>query len=163
MTTDPPARRQFASDNNAGICPEAFACLQEANHGHEISYGDDTWTAKASNLIRDVFETNCEVFFVFNGTAANSLSLAALCQSYHSILCHERAHVEEHECGAPEFFANGTKVLLMPGTNGKIDPAAVEKAVTSRNDLHYPKPRALSLTQATEMATVYSLNELKAL
>jgi len=156
-------RRQFASDNNAGICPEAFACMQEANHGHEVSYGDDPWTAKAADMLRELFETKCEVFFVFNGTAANSLSLAALCQSYHSILCHERAHVEEHECGAPEFFANGTKVLLLPGANGKIDPQAIEKAVLSRDDLHYPKPRALSLTQATEMATVYSLEEIRAL
>src|SRR5258706_15624766 len=78
-------RGQFASDNYAGICPEAFASMAEANQGHEVSYGNDNWTAKASNLIRDVFETNCEVFFLFNGTAANSLSLASLCQSFHSI------------------------------------------------------------------------------
>src|ERR1035437_1609329 len=95
-------RRQFASDNYAGICPEAFAAMVEANQGHEVSYGDDTWTEKAANLIRDVFETKCEVFFVFNGTAANSLSLASLCQSYHSILCHETAHVEVSECGRPD-------------------------------------------------------------
>src|SRR6266516_3541561 len=84
--------RHFGSDNYAGIAPEAFAVMVEANQGHEVSYGDDTWTEKASNLIRDIFETNCEVFFVFNGTAANSLSLASLCQSFHSILCHEMAH-----------------------------------------------------------------------
>ena len=86
-------RRQFASDNYAGICPEAFSAMAEANAGHEPGYGEDSWTARASSLMRDVFETECEVFFVFNGTAANSLSLASLCQSYHSILCHEhRAH-----------------------------------------------------------------------
>src|ERR1017187_8043489 len=89
MSAEENTRRQFASDNYAGICPEAFAAMAEANQGHEVSYGNDTWTAKASNLIRDVFETNCEVFFVFNGTSANSLSLASLCQSYHSILCHD--------------------------------------------------------------------------
>ena len=89
MNTESPARRQFASDNYAGICPEAFAAMAEANHGHEVSYGNDTWTQKASDLIREVFETKCEVFFVFNGTAANSLALASLCQSYHSVLCHE--------------------------------------------------------------------------
>src|SRR6266478_8190815 len=155
-------RRHFASDNYAGICPEAFAAMAEANHGHETSYGDDTWTAKASNLIREVFETECEVFFVFNGTSANSLSLASLCQSYHSILCHELAHVEVAECGAPEFFANGTKVLLLPGANAKVEPKAIEHAVKKRNDVHYPKPRALSLTQATEVGTVYSLAELQA-
>ncbi len=163
MSAEANTRRQFASDNYAGICPEAFAAMAEANQGHEVSYGDDSWTAKASNLIRDVFETNCEVFFVFNGTSANSLSLASLCQSYHSILCHEQAHVETAECGAPEFFANGTKVLLLPGPDGKVDPGAVEHAVKRRTDIHYPKPRVLSLTQATELGTVYSLEELRAL
>src|SRR6266576_1663768 len=125
-------RRQFASDNYAGICPEAFAAMLEANEGHEVSYGNDTWTEKASNLIRDVFETNCEVFFVFNGTSANSLSLASLCQSYHSILCHELAHVEVAECGAPEFFANGSKVLLLPGSDAMIEPKSIERAVHKR-------------------------------
>src|SRR5690349_11440287 len=110
-------RRQFASDNNAGICPEAWESLAKANSGHAVGYGEDGWTERAADLIRDVFETNCEVFFVFNGTAANSLSLASLCQSYHSILCHEHAHVEADECGAPEFFSNGTKVLLLHGEN----------------------------------------------
>lgn len=135
----------------------------EANRGHETSYGDDTWTEKASNLLREVFEKECEVFFVFNGTSANSLSLASLCQSYHSILCHEIAHVEDSECGAPEFFANGTKVLLLSGTGGKIDPDRINDAVNRRNDIHYPKPRALSLTQSTEVGTVYSVAELREL
>jgi threonine aldolase len=155
--------RHFASDNYAGICPEALEAMLEANHGHEVSYGDDAWTARAADLLREVFETNCEVFFVFNGTSANSLSLASLCQSYHSILCHEMAHVEASECGAPEFFANGTKVLLLPGGGGKIDPGSIHAAVAKRTDIHYPKPRALSLTQATEVGTVYSLGELQRL
>jgi threonine aldolase len=155
--------RQFASDNYAGICPEAFAAMTEANQGHEVSYGDDTWTEKASNLIRDLFETNCEVFFVFNGTSANSLSLASICQPFHSVLCHEFAHIETAECGAPEFFGNGTKVLLLRGANGKMDPAEVERAVKRRSDIHYPKPRVLSVTQAGEVGTVYSVEELKAL
>lgn len=156
-------RRHFASDNYAGICPEAWAALEAANHGHVPGYGDDPWTARAADAIREVFETNCEIFFVFNGTAANSLSLASLCQSYHSILCHELAHVETDECGAPEFFSNGTKVLLVPGANGKIDPAGVERMVKKRGDIHYPKPRAVSVTQATEVGTVYSVAELKAI
>ncbi len=156
-------RRHFASDNYAGMCPEAFAAMAEANHGHEVSYGDDSWTEKASNLLREVFEIDCEVYFVFNGTSANSLSLASLCQSYHSILCHEMSHVEGSECGAPEFFANGTKVLLLTGANGKVDPKSIDKAVHKRTDIHYPKPRALSLTQATEVGTVYSLEELRML
>lgn len=156
-------RRQFASDNYAGICPEAWAALTDANTGHEVSYGNDTWTEKAANLIRELFQTDCEVFFVFNGTAANSLSLASLCQSYHSVLCHRLAHVEVAECGAPEFFANGSKVLLLGGGNGKIDPTEIHAAVNKRTDIHYPKPKALSLTQATEEGTVYSVDEVKAL
>ena len=163
MAQKPDQRRQFASDNYAGICPEAWAVMSRANQGHVRGYGDDLWTAKAADLIRDIFETRCEVFFVFNGTAANSLSLASLCQSYHSILCHEVAHVETDECGAPEFFSNGTKVLLLSGENGKISPVAIEKMVHRRTDIHYPKPRAVSVTQATELGTVYSAEELKAI
>jgi len=156
-------RRHFASDNYAGICPEAWAALAEANEGHAPGYGDDGWTQKAADLIREVFETHCDVFFVFNGTAANSLSLASMCQSYHSILCHEIAHIEADECGAPEFFSNGTKVLLMPGANGKVVPAEIERMVKKRTDIHYPKPRAVSLTQATELGTVYTPDEVKAI
>src|SRR6266571_8631428 len=131
--------RHFASDNYAGICPEALAAMAEANEGHEVSYGNDTWTAKASDLIGEVFETKCEVFFVFNGTAANALALASLCQPYHSILCHEMAHVEMDECGAPEFFSSGAKVRLVSGPNGKIEPAAIERMASHGRDVHFPK------------------------
>jgi threonine aldolase len=103
------------------------------------------------------------VFFVFNGTAANSLALASLCQSYHSILCYELAHIETAECGAPEFFANGSKILLLSGTDGKINPAKIEPAVKKRTDIHYPKPQVLSITQATETGSVYSVAEIQAL
>ena len=163
MNTTSVPRRHFASDNYAGICPEAWAALAEANQDHAPGYGDDAWTEKATNLIREVFETHCEVFFVFNGTAANSLALATMCHSYHSILCHENAHIEADECGAPEFFSNGTKVLLMPGANGKVEPASIERMVNKRTDIHYPKPRAVSLTQSTELGTVYTPDELKAI
>lgn len=155
--------RHFASDNYAGVCPEAWQSLSEANAGHAISYGDDTWTAKASDLLRETFDMECEVFFVFNGTAANSLSLASMGQSYHSILCHETAHVETDECGAPEFFSNGMKLLQLPGELGKIDPATIERAVKKRSDIHYPKPRAVSVTQATELGTVYTPDDLRAI
>jgi threonine aldolase len=155
--------RHFASDNYAGVCPEAWAALEVANAGHAVGYGDDHWTQQASDLIREIFETDCEVFFVFNGTAANSLALASLCQSYHSILCHEYAHVERDECGAPEFFSNGTKVLLVPGENGKMNPDAIAECVSRRTDVHYPKPKAVSLTQSTELGTVYTVEELQAI
>jgi len=156
-------RHQFASDNYSGACPEAWQAMAEANRGHASAYGDDDWTARASELLRDLFEIDCEVFFVFNGTSANALALASLCQSYHGIICHELAHVETDECGAPEFFSNGTKVLLAPGEAGRIRPEAVHQLVTKRSDIHFPKPRVLSLTQATEVGTVYSLGQLEAL
>ncbi len=161
---EPAKLRQFASDNYSGICPEAWEAMAEANVGHAFSYGNDVWTKRACDKLREFFEVDCEAFFVFNGTAANSLALASLCQSYHSVICSEAAHIETDECGAPEFFSNGTKILLAGGKDsGKVDPGAVEHHVLRRTDIHYPKPRVLSVTQATELGTVYSLNELEAL
>jgi len=156
-------RRQFASDNYAGICPAGWQALEEANAGHAVPYGDDAWTERACDRIRELFEIDCEVFFVFNGTAANSLALSALSASYHSVICHANAHVETDECGAPEFFSNGTKVLLARGEHGKIDPESVSEIVHRRSDIHYPKPRALTITQSTEHGTVYTADELAAL
>ena len=154
--------RQFASDNYAGICPEAWAAMESANADHARAYGDDRWTQRATDAMRDVFEIDCEIFFTFNGTAANSLALAALCRSYHSVITHQLAHVETDECGAPEFFSNGTKVLLVPGENGKVHPKEVEETVRRRTDLHYPKPKVVSLTESTEVGTVYTVDELQA-
>jgi threonine aldolase len=153
--------QQFASDNYSGICPEAWAAMAEANHGHATAYGDDPWTARASNLFRDLFETDCEVFFAFNGTAANSLSLAALCQSYHSVICANSAHVETDECGAPEFFSNGSKLLTAQTEDGKMTPEAIRSLATSRQDIHFPKPKAVTITQSTETGRVYKLDELQ--
>lgn len=152
----------FASDNYAGICPEALQAMINVNTGLTRSYGEDQCTDQACSLIRDIFETDCQVFFAFNGTAANSLALASLCRSYHSIICQELAHVETDECGAPEFFSNGTKILLAPGKLGKVDLAAVETLITKRTDIHYPKPKVLSLTQATELGTIYTPDEVTA-
>jgi threonine aldolase len=155
--------QQFASDNYAGICPEAMQAMKDANQGHVTSYGDDPWTAKASDAFRELFETDCEIFFVFNGTAANSLALAALCQSYHGVICCDQSHVETDECGAPEFFSNGSKLLVAPSKNGKLTPTAIRELATKRQDIHYPKPRAVTITQSTEVGTVYSLAELSAI
>lgn len=152
---------QFASDNTAGVCPEAWEALEEANHGFESSYGDDHFTQKACNAFRDIFEMNCDVYFVFTGTAANSLSLASMCRSYQSVIAHQIAHVETDECGAPEFFSNGSKLLLATGENGKCDGADVERLITHRSDLHFPKAKALSLSQSTEFGTVYHPDEVK--
>lgn len=154
-------RYDFASDNTVGLCPEALAALMAANDGACASYGDDPHTERATNLIREIFETECDVYFVFNGTAANSLALASLCQSYHSVVCHESAHIETDECGAPEFFSNGTKILLTAGHDGKLDCAEIEKMILRRTDIHYPKPRAVSLAQSTELGTLYSTQEIR--
>jgi len=155
--------QQFASDNYAGICPEAWQASDAANHGHATSYGDDPWTARASDAFRELFETECEVFFVFNGTAANSLALASLCQSYHGVICCDQAHVETDECGAPEFFSNGSKLLVAPSADGKLTPESIRELATKRQDIHFPKPRAVTLTQSTETGRVYSHAELEAI
>ena len=152
--------QQFASDNYSGICPEALEYIAKVNVGHESSYGEDRWTAEACEMFRDLFKADCDVFFVFNGTAANSLALASLCQSYHSIVCHQTAHVETDECGAPEFFSHGAKLLMAEGKNGKLDPAGIEQVVTRRSDIHYPKPKVVTVTEATELGTVYTRSEL---
>jgi threonine aldolase len=159
----PDLAQQFASDNYSGICPEAWAAMAEANHGHDRAYGDDQWTARAADHFRQLFETDCEVFFAFNGTAANSLALAALCQSYHSVICSETAHVETDECGAPEFFSNGSKLLVAKTENGKLTPEAIRELALKRQDIHFPKPRVVTLTQATEVGTVYRPEEIAAI
>ncbi len=154
---------QFASDNYAGICPEAWQALDTANRGHARAYGDDPWTAQAADAFRALFETDCEVYFVFNGTAANSLALASLCQSYHGVICCEQAHVETDECGAPEFFSNGSKLLIAPAIDGKLTLDSIHELATKRQDIHYPKPRVATITQSTETGRVYTLAELRAI
>ncbi len=162
LNADPP-RRHFASDNFAGICPEAWAALAEANRDHAPSYGADAWTAEATRLIREVFETDCEVHFVFTGTAANSLAVAAACAPFESVLCHQHAHLATDECGAPGFFSHGLSLVPLPGKDGKLHFADVERAATSRTDVHHPKPRLVSLTQSTELGTVYAVEEVAAI
>ena len=152
---------QFASDNTAGICPEAWNALAAANVGYAPSYGDDRWTQRASALIRALFEhPQAQVFFVFNGTAANSLGLAALCQSYHGIVCHQQSHLQTDECGAPEFFSHGAKLFTAPGPEAKLSSAAVLRAIERRNDVHSSKPRVVSLSQTTEWGSVYEPAEI---
>lgn len=154
---------QFASDNTAGICPEALEAMVEANSDWVPSYGDDKWTALAADAIREFFQTDCEVFFVYNGTSANSLALASLCSSFHSIICHELAHIETDECGGPEFYSHGTKLLTVPGEMGRADPEAVRCRIVRRTDIHYPRPQALSITQSTEIGTVYTVAQVREL
>ena len=114
--------RQFASDTYAGVCPEALEALAEANRGHAPAYGDDDWTARATRRLQELFETDCAVFFVTTGTAANSLALAALCQSYHSVICHADAHVQTDECGGPEYAAPASSCCRWPGRTASSPP-----------------------------------------
>jgi threonine aldolase len=153
-------RYGFASDNTAAICPEAWRALAEANSGPAVSYGEDPWTAGVCARIREIFEIDCDVFLVFNGTAANALALAQLCRPFDSILCHRYAHIQTDECGAPEFFTNGAKLLLLGGANGKIDLHEAEATILEQRELHSHKPRVVSITQATELGTVYSRDEI---
>lgn len=150
----------FASDNCAGICPEAWSAMQHANEGFLPPYGEDRWTARASELLREIFEYPCDVYFTFNGTAANSLALASMCRSFHSVIAHQSAHIETDECGGPEFFTHGTKLLLVEGEHGRVSLAAVDETVRRRSDIHFPKPRVLSITQSTEMGTIYTPDHL---
>jgi threonine aldolase len=154
---------QFASDNTAGICPEVLAALEEANRGAAVSYGDDEWTRRVRKLVRDVFETDCDAYLVFNGTAANALALAQLCQPFHSVVCHDHAHIQTDECGAPEFYTRGSKLLLVGGDAGKIDIHQADSLIARQPEVHAHKPRVISITQATEFGTLYTRDEIGAI
>ena len=156
--------QQFASDNNAGICPEALEALLRANaEGHVAGYGDDAWTARACDRLRELFETDCEIFFVFNGTAANALTLAQICNPYHSIIAHKLSHIEEDEAGAPGYLSGGAKIVTLDLPLAKLTPGAVEAAAKLGRGVHHAKARVLSITQATELGTIYDVDEVCAL
>jgi len=156
--------QQFASDNQAGICPEALAAMVAANTGHEPSYGDDRWTEELRSRMRALFATDaCETFLVFNGTSANALALSALCRPFEATICHALSHIETDEAAAPEFFAGGAKLLTADTPDAKLTPDAVRRLATRFEGFHHVKARALSLTQATELGTVYTPDELAAL
>jgi threonine aldolase len=156
-------RHEFASDNTAPICPEAWARLQEANTEYAAAYGEDRWTARVCDRIREIFETDCDAYFIFTGTAANALALAQVCPSFRSIICHQKAHIQTDECGGPEFFTGGSKLLLVGGGNGKIDFGETKALLMRRNELHSHKPGVISIAQATEFGTVYTRDEIAAI
>jgi threonine aldolase len=151
---------EFASDNTAAICPEALAALEEANLGSAPPYGEDKWTALLDQRVRELFETDCVSFLVFNGTAANALALAQVCQSFDSIICHKHAHIQTDECGAAEFFTKGSKLLPIDGANGKIDLGGAASVIAQQPELHAHRPRVISISQATELGTIYRRDEL---
>ena len=155
----------FTSDNASGVAPEILEALARANAGAAASYGADDVTAALRTKLSDIFEREVEVFPVVTGTAANALALAALTPAHGAVLCHELAHVHLDECGAPEMFSGGAKLVPVGGADAKIDPALLrnELAKLPAGVVHHVQPAALTLTQSTELGSIYSLDEVEAL
>jgi threonine aldolase len=154
--------RSFASDNNAGVHPEVLTAIATANQGHTVGYGDDRYTASAREKFREHFGADVEVFFVFNGTAANVLSLQAMTHPYHAVICTDVAHIHTDECGAPERFT-GCKLVTLPTRDGKLTVPAVRSAYHGIGDEHHVQPKVIAITQATETGQIYQPAEIKAL
>jgi threonine aldolase len=152
--------RSFASDNNAGVHPKMLQAIAGANRGHVVGYGDDAYTEAAVRKFKQHFGADIEVFIVFNGTAANCLSLKALTETYQAVICAEAAHIYTDECGAPEKFT-GCKLIPIPTSDGKLTVEAVSHAYHGIGDQHHVQPRVISITQVTEMGTVYTPREVR--
>jgi threonine aldolase len=154
---------RFFSDNAAPACPEALAAIAEANR-LDTAYDGDAWSARLDEAFSELFETRVTALWVATGTAANALALAALCPPHGSILCHRDAHIQNDECGAPEFYTHGAKLLLGEGAGAKLTPEAVTALLaTVRDDVHQTQPAALSITNATEYGLVYTVDQTAAL
>ena len=155
----------FASDNASGASDKVMAALVAANAGIAMPYGADPWTAAAETALRELFESDCAVFLVPTGTAANALALACLAPPWGAIFCHHDAHVMDDECGAPEFYSGGAKLIPLDGAAGKVSPVALADALRAypRGVVKQVQPAALTLTQATESGTLYSLAEIEEL
>ncbi|MBS3807228.1 MAG: low specificity L-threonine aldolase [Bacteroidales bacterium] len=153
-------KKGFASDNNSGVHPEIMIALTEANKGHTVAYGDDAYTREARKAIQHHLGERADPYFVFLGTGANVLGIGALSSSFHSVICAETAHIQEDECGAPEKF-NGIKLLPVETDDGKIRVEGIEPHVKGIGFEHHSQPRIISITQATELGTVYKPEEIK--
>lgn len=160
MTRNSKPSRSFASDNNAGVHPEMMEAIARANDGHVIAYGDDLYTARAVKLFRNQLGNDAEVYFVFGGTGANVLGLKAATESHHAIICAETAHINVDECGAPEKFT-GCKLIAVATNDGKIKIDQIKPLLHEVGFEHHVQPRVVSVSQATEMGTVYTPRELK--
>jgi threonine aldolase len=154
--------RGFASDNNSGVHPEVLEAIAAANDGHVVAYGDDDYTAAARERFREHFGKEAEPFLVFNGTGANLSAIDALTRPYEAVICTEVAHMHVDECGAPERVA-GVKLLTVPTGDGKLTPADVGRWEQRRGDEHQAQPRVVSITQASELGTVYTVEETRAI
>jgi len=155
-------RRHFASDNNAGAHPEILAAIARANQGHVTAYGDDPYTDAARERFREHFGPDAETFFVFGGTGANVLGIQAVTLPHQAVICPEGAHIDVDECGAPERFT-GCKLLTVPTADGKLRPADIERHLIGIGFEHHVQPRAVSISQTTELGTVYTPDEIRAL
>jgi threonine aldolase len=155
-------KRSFASDNNAGVHPRVLEAIATANDGHVIAYGDDPYTARAVEKFHEHLGKDAAVFFVFGGTGANVLGLKAITHSHHAIICAETAHIHVDECGAPEKFT-GCKLLPVATSDGKITIDHIKPLLHEVGFEHHVQPRVISISQATEMGTVYTQREMKAL
>ena len=155
-------KRGFASDNNSGIHPEILSAISAANEGHAVGYGGDVLTAMAINRFKLEFGEQTDVYFVFNGTGANVLSLSTLTRSFHSVICAETAHIQVDECGAPEKFT-GSKLLPVTTIKGKITPEGIAKYLHGFDFEHHSQPGIISISQVTELGTVYTVQEIKAI
>jgi threonine aldolase len=151
--------RSFASDNNAGVHPQIIEAIARANEGHVVAYGDDHFTAAAVKQFQRHFGKDIDVYFVFGGTGANVLGLKAVTESYHAVVCAETAHINVDECGAPEKFT-GCKLLAAKTADGKLSPDHIKPSMHGIGFEHHVQPRVVSISQSTEMGTVYTPNEL---
>ena len=156
------SQRSFASDNNAGVHPEVLRAIKAANDGHVIAYGDDYITSRAVKLFQKHFGSDIAVYFVFGGTGANVLGLKSITQSHQAIICAETAHVNVDECGAPEHYT-GCKLIALPTPDGKLRVEQLKPLLHAFGNEHHVQPRVISISQATEMGTVYTRKELKSL
>ncbi len=155
-------KRGFASDNNSGVHPAVLDAIAEVNHGHAIAYGGDKYTMLAAEKIKYLFGWDVDVYFVFTGTGANVLGLDAVTNSFHSIICAETAHIQQDECGAPEKFT-GAKLLPVSTPDGKLTSDLITKHLYGFGFEHHSQPKVISISQATEMGTIYTPAEIKAL
>jgi threonine aldolase len=155
-------RRALASDNWAGAHPEVIAAMAEASAGHATAYGYDPWTERAVARFREHFG-DVEVFWAFNGTGANVTALQSCVQRWGAVVCPATAHIATDECGAPERFLGGAKLLTVDTPDGKLTPALVEPLLHGFGEEHHSQPQALSITQCTELGTVYTAEEVRAL
>jgi threonine aldolase len=154
--------RSFASDNNSGVHPLILDAIARVNHDHTVGYGDDPYTQQAVAKLKEVFGEEAEPFFVFNGTGANSVALQAITRSFHAILCSQTAHIYVDECGAPARMS-GCTIIAIPTTDGKLTPKLLRPHLQNFGVCHHPQPKAVYVSQVTELGTVYTIDEIKAI